>query len=193
MDELVPLPGQRVIVCGPSCSGKSTLAARLGETLGLPFIELDALFWRPNWKEPTEEEFAAQIDEATAGDRWVVAGNYVRHMTPIAWPRADTIIWLDLGLPLVTWRVLRRSWRRWRTNELLWGTNYERFFPQLKLWDKNSLITFNVTHHRSRRARYAAAMEDPQWAHIAFVRLRSPQAVEAFLAGLQPAYGRGVR
>ncbi|HKS90966.1 MAG TPA: hypothetical protein VJQ83_03485, partial [Tepidiformaceae bacterium] len=111
--------------------------------------------------------------------------NYVRHTMPITWPRADTVIWLDFGLPLVTWRVVRRSWRRWRRHELLWGTNYERFLPQLKLWDKNSLITFNVTTHRSRRARYAAAMADPRWAHIEFIRLRNPQELQALLGRIR--------
>ncbi len=183
----VAAQGERIVVVGSSCSGKSTLAERLATALGLPYVELDALFWRPNWTEPTEEEFAAQIRDATAGDRWVVAGNYVRHTMTLVWPRADTVIWLDFGLPLVTWRVLRRSWRRWRTHELLWGTNYERFFPQLKLWDKNSLITFNITTHRRRRARYAAAMGDDRWAHIEFVRLRSPRELQTFLARVQPA------
>ena len=173
--------GDRILVVGSSCAGKSTLAEHLSTALGAPYVELDALFWRPNWTEPADDAFAAQIRDATAGDRWVVAGNYRRHTMPITWPRADTVIWLDFGLPLVTWRVLRRSWRRWRKNELLWGTNYERFWPQLKLWDKNSLITFNITTHRSRRARYAAAMDDPRWAHIEFIRLRNPQELRGFL------------
>ena len=36
--------GRRIAVVGPMCSGKSTLAALLAERLGMPFVELDALF-----------------------------------------------------------------------------------------------------------------------------------------------------
>ncbi|HKS92649.1 MAG TPA: hypothetical protein VJQ83_12025, partial [Tepidiformaceae bacterium] len=59
--------GKRIVVVGPSCSGKSTLAEQLGAALDLPYVELDALFWRPNWTEPEDEEFAAQLRDATAG------------------------------------------------------------------------------------------------------------------------------
>jgi shikimate kinase len=35
--------GRRIHVIGNSCSGKSTLGARLAAILDLPFVELDAL------------------------------------------------------------------------------------------------------------------------------------------------------
>ena len=180
-----PAPiGERIVVVGSSCSGKSTLAEALGERLSLPYVELDALFWRPNWQEPPDDEFRAALLSATDGERWVVAGNYLRHTMPVVWPRADTVVWLDLPLPTVTWRVLRRSWRRWRTNELLWGTNHERFWDQLKLWDtRHSLIAFNVKNHRRRRHLMEAAMRHPHWSETTFVRLRTSREVAAFLEG----------
>lgn len=47
--ELAPLANmKRVIITGPGAAGKSTLAVRLGEITGLPVIELDKLFWRPD-------------------------------------------------------------------------------------------------------------------------------------------------
>lgn len=176
---------QRIVVCGPSCSGKSTLAARLGEMRGLPFVELDALFWRPNWVEPPDDEFRAKLIEATAGDRWVVAGNYLRHTMPVVWPRAETVVWLDFGLPTTTYRVLRRSWRRWRTNELLWGTNREKFWPQLKVWDMDSLVGYNIRARKRQRGAVQWAMDDRRFGHLEFVQLRSPREVAAFVSSVE--------
>ena len=109
----------------------------------------------------------------------MVAGSYHRTL-PITWPRADTIVWLNLPLPLVIRRILVRSWRRSRSEELLWGTNVERFWTHSKLWDRHqSLVTWALTTHWRHRRQYARAMRDPEWAHIRFVRLRSVRGIDA--------------
>ncbi len=176
--------GQRIIIIGDSCSGKSTLGERLAGMIGAPFVELDALYWQPEWTPTPDDEFGARLAAATASERWVVAGNYQRHTMGTIWPRADTVIWLDFPLMLVTWRIIRRSWRRWRSNELLWGTNTEAFWRQLKLWDQESLITFTLTNHRHKRATYQAAMRDQRWSHISFRRLRRAREVDELVRGL---------
>ncbi|OQX62059.1 MAG: hypothetical protein B5M51_06635, partial [Anaerolinea sp. 4484_236] len=68
----------RIIVVGTTSSGKSTLAENLAKKLDLDFVELDALYWQPNWVGTPDEEFAAKTEDATRGNRWVVAGNYSR-------------------------------------------------------------------------------------------------------------------
>lgn len=65
-------------VVGTSGSGKSTLARRLAHRLGLPWIELDRLYWRPNWQGTPDEAFFAAIVAATASPGWVLDGNYNR-------------------------------------------------------------------------------------------------------------------
>src|SRR5690606_21363740 len=143
----------RIIVIGNTSAGKSTLAARLAERLDVPFVELDALYWKPDWVEPETEEFRAVVRKATAGDAWVIAGNYQSKTEDLTWPRAETIVYLDYSLPLVLWRVLRRSWRRWRTQELLWGTNRESFWKHLTSWD-HSLLVWAVKSHGKHRRRW---------------------------------------
>lgn len=180
-----PALGRRIHILGNSCSGKSTLAAELAELLGVPLVELDALNWLPNWvalnaTDPTRLE--ARIRDATRGDGWVLAGSYETFCRSVAWPRLDTIVWLDMPLWRLLPRVLLRSWRRWRTRELLWGTNYERFWPQLAIWRKeDSLIWWIVTQQRPKRRRMLSHMADPECAHIRFIRLRSPAEVREYL------------
>ena len=182
-----PIPlGRRIVITGQSCSGKTTLGERLAGLAGVPWVELDALYWKPGWQEPADEEFQAKLAAAVAGDGWVVAGNYYRHTSPSLWARAETIVWLDFPLHILAPRIVQRSWQRWRRNELLWGTNKERFWPQLKLWaPRDSLIAFAWQHRKSFRERQLAAMADPRWAHVRFVRLRSRAEVNRLLAMLE--------
>jgi len=58
----------------------------LAERLDLPFVELDALFWLPDWVESDDGTFGAKVTEATAGEGWVVAGNYRRISENAVWP-----------------------------------------------------------------------------------------------------------
>lgn len=82
-------PGRRIAIVGTSGSGKTTVAARLASSLGLPHVELDALFWRPDWRQANLEEFRASVDTATSGEGWICDGNYSR-ARDIVLPRADT-------------------------------------------------------------------------------------------------------
>lgn len=174
--------GQRIHVVGNSCAGKSTLAARLANALSVPVVELDSLNWEPDWYGLNEHEPARLIEkfqQATEGSCWVVAGSYMSFSQQVFWPRLDTVIWIDLPLHLLLRRVVARSWRRWRHHELLWGTNYEKFWPQFMVWRKEeSLIWWIVTQQSRKRSQMLAMMADPRWSHIRFIRLVSVAEVE---------------
>jgi adenylate kinase family enzyme len=99
---------QRILLIGCSGGGKSTLARRLGEKLGLPVIHLDVLFWKPGWVESSYEEFRPRVEAAVAGERWIIDGNFSRTFD-IRMPRADTIVWIDQPRWLCLWRAFWRS------------------------------------------------------------------------------------
>ena len=177
---------RRIVVLGTSGSGKTTLAGAISRRLGIPHVELDALFWGPNWTNlggspENDTKFRARVAEATAGDAWVVDGNYaVTH--DVTWPRAELFVWLDLPLPVVFWSVLQRTLRRAATRELLWGTNRESF--RMSFLSRDSLLLWVLTTHRSRRKRLTALLLRPEMAHVTVVRLRSRRAVHAWLESL---------
>jgi len=176
---------------GSSGSGKSTVGLRLAAVLDLPHVELDALFFLPGWVQRTDEDFRDRIRRATEGDRWVVSGNQTRRVLDVVWPRAETIVWLDLPLRVTIPRVFLRSWRRWRTQELLWGTNVERFWPQLALWDpERSVVGYSIRSRHRFVTLMTAAMSDPRWAHISFIRLTSQREVDRFLGSVEAAADR---
>lgn len=180
--------GQRILVVGNSCSGKSTLGGQLAAFMNAPFVELDALNWEPNWvglNDTNPDELIRRMQQATAGDSWVVAGSYTQFSQQAFWPRLETIIWLDLPLYQLVGRMLRRSWKRWRRHELLWDTNYEKFWPQLMVWRKeDSLLWWIVTQYQPKRQKMLTYHIDPQWSHIRFIRLCSSAEIQEFTHSL---------
>ena len=177
---------RRIQIMGPSGSGKTTCAQRLAAALAVPHVELDALFWRPNWIEPEAEEFRDHVRAAIEGDGWVASGNYTRRAHDILWRRAEMIVWLDLPLHVTIPRALRRSWHRWTAHEVLWSTNVERFWPQLAFWDaRRSLVAWTIKERPRQRGLLADAMTDPRWAHLRFVRLTSQREVDRFVEAMR--------
>ncbi|MDB5538284.1 MAG: ATPase [Devosia sp.] len=72
----VEMLGSRIMICGPSNSGKSTLARALERKLGLPAVYLDLLRHQPHtdWEMRPDDEFERLHAEAVAGERWVIKG-----------------------------------------------------------------------------------------------------------------------
>ena len=97
--------GRRIMICGPSNSGKSTLAVAVGGKLGLPVTHLDRLYHLPhtNWVPRPFDEFQRLHDEAIVDDAWVMEGNYSR-LFATRIPRATGIILLGDN----RWANLRR-------------------------------------------------------------------------------------
>jgi len=78
---------QRVSVVGNAGAGKSTAAAQLAAKIGVPYVELDAIFHQPGWAELPRGEFRARVAEIAESDGWVVDGNYSA-VREIVWARS---------------------------------------------------------------------------------------------------------
>jgi adenylate kinase family enzyme len=155
---------------GVSGSGKSTLGRDLAARLGVPYVELDAIFHQANWTPLPGEEFRRRVTAIASGDGWVIDGNYSAVLRRV-WERADTVVWLDLPRRRVMRRIIWRTVRRAAGRVELWNGNRERW-RNLFTWDEQeSVIAWAWHHYPIYRERYAAAARDPAYAHLTFTRV----------------------
>ncbi len=169
---------RRVVVIGTTGSGKSTLAERLAAQNGLRVIELDALFWGKDWQPVPLELFRHRVERETKGDGWIVVGNYGQ-VRDLVWPNADTLIWLDLPLPLVMWRLVRRTVRRAANKTELWGTGNRETFRNSFL-SRQSILLWALKTHRRNRQKYATEFKGLA-REKRVIRLQNKREVERFV------------
>ena len=169
----------KINVVGSSGSGKSTLAQHLARELALPYIELDALFWQPNWTPAPEPAFLAHIKRALSAPGWVLDGNYDR-TRPIKWANVEVVIWLDLPAWRILFQVLKRTLWRSLKGEVLWAGNRETL--RKALFSRDSILLWAITSLGPIRRRYQAIMSDPSCSHIHFVRVQTQRALTALRA-----------
>lgn len=177
-----PKPGSRIVVVGSSGSGKTTTAETIAQRLGIPHVELDALHWLPDWQETELQEFREKVSRALVGPTWVVDGNYAK-VRDITWSRADTLVWLDLPLPLVLARLTRRTFNRWISREILWSGNRETL--KGAIFSKDSLFLWMLKSRKKHRRDYPRLVTEPQFAHLRVIHLTSAAQVDAWLDSLR--------
>lgn len=175
---------RRISAVGSAGSGKTTLARALSERLGVVHVELDALYHGPGWTEPDPDEFCSRVGATldAAGDGWVCCGNYSGALGSVVWPRADTVVVLDLPRRTVMRRVVARTLRRVVRREELWNGNREPL-RNLYAWDPDrNIIRWAWVRHDVYRDRYRRAANDPEWRHLDLVFLTTPSEVDDFAA-----------
>jgi len=174
--------GKRVAIIGSAGSGKTTLARRLSEVLGVPVVELDAINWQAGWRSLYADdpaEFGRRVDEAIAGDGWVTDGNYRKALSRIL-RRATDLVCLDFDRQVVMSRVVRRSLARaWDKRELWPGTGNREMF--VKWLDREHPIRWAWDTFAPRRAHYDLLAADARLTHVIQHRLRHPRETPALI------------
>jgi adenylate kinase family enzyme len=172
--------GHRISIVGTSGSGKTTLAHQVSQRLAIPYVELDALNWEPNWTKAPIHVFRLRAEQFISKDSWIVDGNYSKART-LVWGRANMVVWLDYSLPVIMGRLLRRTWQRVIRQEELWNGNRETW---QKTFSSHSIFLWMLTEYRQSRKEYPLLFAQPEYAHLKVVHLRSPKATQAWLATL---------
>ena len=174
---------RRVSVVGSTGTGKTMFGRELARIMDVPFVELDALNWGPNWTMVSPEIFQARTAAAIAGDVWVADGNYGgRGVRELVWEKADTIIWLDFGLPVIFRRLWKRTTLRIRDGAELWPGTGNRQSARMAFLSRESLFWWALKTHRSRRKNYAQLLALPQYADRTILRFLKPAEADRWLA-----------
>ena len=103
---------QRIWITGSSGSGKTTLAKKLGDKLNIPVYHRDAITWKENWEERSQEEQIALTKEITKRDKWIFEGNmFTASRLDGRFDKCDTIIFLNINRFICLYRGLRRYFK----------------------------------------------------------------------------------
>jgi len=167
----------KIVIVGTSGSGKTTLAQALSRKFNMPDIELDALFWQPQWTPTEPAAFQARVANATEGRGWIVHGNYSK-VRDMLWNKADVIIWLDYPRHLVWWRIFRRTLSRSWNHDKVCGENTESF--RTSFFSKDSIILWSIRTYSSNRKLYNSLQKDPTFG-LKMIRFSSPKQAQSLL------------
>lgn len=180
-DPAVSLAGcNRILIIGRTGSGKTTLARELSATLGVPHVELDSLYFGPNFSTVPLPVLRERTTTAISREQWVTDGNKSA-VRDLVWPRADTIIWLDYPLVVSLWRLGKRAlWRTSVLKEQTKKTGKKSNLPQQFIAGAKGVL-MALRSHRDQRREFPILFAKPENKHLAIVRLNSPEATQRWL------------
>ena len=166
---------KKILVIGSSGAGKSTLAARLGKITGIEVVHLDKLHWKPNWTEPSKDEWRVTVENALKNYSWIMDGNFSGTME-LRIAACDTVIFLDFPRLVCIYRILKRVARYYGINrpDMAEGCN-EKFDWEFLKW---------VWNYQARTKPKVENLLQKYRDEKTIIRLKSKQEVENFLSSL---------
>ena len=181
-DPAVSLAGcERIVIIGRTGSGKTTLARELAAALNVPHVELDSLYFGPQFSTVPLSVLRERTSAAIAGDRWVTDGNKSA-VRDLVWPRADTIVWLDYSLAVSMWRLGKRAlWRTSTLREQAAKSGKKAGLPRQFFAGAKGVFRA-LRSHMGQRREFPRMFAEPKNQHLAVVRLRSPRATRLWMA-----------
>jgi adenylate kinase family enzyme len=174
----------RISVIGTSGSGKTTFAGKLSEVLRIPHVELDSLKWEANWTPVPRDIFRSRVREAISSDRWVVDGNYGKEARDLIWERVDTVVWLNYSLPVILYRIVRRTLRLIICGEERCNGNRESFRHAVS---RDSIILWALQTYKRRRREYPSLLVGLEQRGAQTIKWHSPKDADRWLTQVASA------
>ncbi len=97
----------RIIICGISGAGKTTLARNLSRKHGHKALHLDQYFWLDNWTKRPGDEFFNLLDQETDEEKWILEGALLKVVRRYV-SKSDLIIWMRPNRMVAIYRILKR-------------------------------------------------------------------------------------
>ncbi len=168
---------RRVLVAGSSGAGKTTLAVQLAARIGVPHVELDALWHGPGWVP--RAEFESDVEAMLATGRWVTEYQY-RPVKARLLEQAQVVVWLDHPFLLVAARLFRRSLVRAVTRRAYWNGNQESFATWVRA--SHPLRIVLSREFWAKRRRTEAEFAEAEARGVVIIRLRGARVADRWLA-----------
>ncbi len=162
--------------------GKSTLATTIANANGTAYLELDSLFWKPNWGNYEDDEFRARVTDALqrANDGWVCDGNYLRKLDDLVVGQADTVIVVNMPWRVMFWRVSLRAIGLAINGRMICGGNRQTWSHLLS---SDSLLLWHIKHRKKYLGRSKQVREvTPNSTRL--IQLDTPRQLDEFYAQL---------
>ncbi|MBK22634.1 MAG: adenylate kinase [Halobacteriovorax sp.] len=173
---------KKILVVGSSCTGKTSTARLIEKELGIPFTDMDDLFWKPNWGESSEEELRLKMTKATDAESWVMSGNF-RRTNDITWARADAIVWLNLPFPVVLRQAIYRTLKRILTKESICNGNRETFSKVF--FSRSSILMWVFRTYPTMFERYKEVQKKPLYKTYKFFEFHDHYEVRNWINSLK--------
>ena len=133
------------------------------------------MFWKANWIESGNEEFRNNIKEEMRDKTgYVINGNYNK-VKDITCGNCDTIIWLDYSRFIVMYRVIKRTFIRVFTKEILWQGNIETF--KKSFLSKDSIIIWAWKTYSIRKKQYLNLLNTNPYNNNQLIIIRNPRMI----------------
>ncbi|MFA6076464.1 MAG: hypothetical protein WC735_00080 [Candidatus Paceibacterota bacterium] len=133
----------RILVVGDAGRGKSTLASKISEKLGIPHHSTDDFYYEVKFSKVRDRpESITKIKEIFGKKKWIVEGTN-NHLIELGLHSADIIIHLKYKSMLAQWVVLIKRYFK-RENETLgklFSLMKHVFYKKYKLGDRKLKLT----------------------------------------------------
>lgn len=179
----------RVAIVGTTGCGKTTFARRLAELSSARHIELDELFWGPNWTPVPGERFREAVRAAIKAPRWVCDGNY-HPVRDLIWGRATAVVWLNYPLPVVFGRALRRTFVRSLTRQPIFSGNRESLSKTF--CSRDSILLWVLRTYWQRRREYPRLLAAPRFAHLRRIEISTPRSGDQMLRDFAASFSGAI-